>query len=771
MELYLHHGNVLLSCFLCVKISSANKYKNVKFYRKTKGIRSMKDKNTIFPCSISISDLPVSLFLADLAIEHTEKEMWKERVAAMLSHIKRICKPEAFLCFPAERVLSQQTFFPKNCALLAVTLGELADISENNFADSYLFHLISTRLLFTITEQSETQLNELCAQNQSKVVRRLEAPSDFDSKLLPSLLAQFQGKSSISLIENQTLNPLNSMLFVYELQETNCENRNNDYSAHHCNTCQRMNCPMRRYHLTILPERKVLFLRPDESISSALISAGIALRNDCGGQGSCGKCHIQVTDGSLPITQADKRAFSILQLASGFRLACQAHLSTDISIKLCSLAETQMQTVSSFHTHASQADALAAQTALEGQYGIAIDIGTTTLAAALVRLSDGVIVQTASSINRQRLYGADVISRIQAATKSRAKAISMQRLIIGDLLTLIKQFLANPIFTAEGEPTSSIVRIVLSGNTTMIHLLMGYDCSGLGVYPFTPHSTSTIQSTFLEIFRDSLLQCPVMILPGISAFVGGDIVSDFLSCEFDQKSDISLLIDLGTNGEMAIGNKDKILVSSTAAGPAFEGGSIQYGTGSIPGAISNISMKENTLLITTIDEKAPCGICGTGVLELTALLLEQHYMDFFGLLKEPWQQTGFPVAKTSYGEEIKFTQQDIRQVQLAKSAIRSGIELLLKESGYRYEDISKVYLAGGFGAYLNIEKAVSIGLLPKELSDKVIAVGNASLHGAVLCCQQPDRLQNLEQLISVCREQNLAELPDFQELFLKHMNF
>ena len=315
----------------------------------------------------------------------------------------------------------------------------------------------------------------------------------------------------------------------------------------------------------------------------------------------------------------------------------------------------------------------------------------------------------------------------------------------------------------------SIEQITIAANTTMVHLLMGYSCETLGVYPFTPVNLDTIHTTAKELLSDEIPDCPVTILPGISTYVGGDIVSGLYALDFHKKDRVSILIDLGTNGEMAIGNKDRLLVSSTAAGPAFEGGNIVCGTGSIPGAICSVSIDDSLHAhVKTIAGKTPFGICGTGVIESTCELLNAELIDETGLLDEDYFETGFPLALE---EKIYFYQKDIREIQLAKSAIRAGLETLRLKYNIPYEEIEHIYIAGGFGYKLNIQKAVKIGLFPEECKDKIIAVGNSSLNGAVKSLWTSDSQSTWTELIDHSAEVELSADKDFQEFYMEHMLF
>jgi uncharacterized 2Fe-2S/4Fe-4S cluster protein (DUF4445 family) len=231
------------------------------------------------------------------------------------------------------------------------------------------------------------------------------------------------------------------------------------------------------------------------------------------------------------------------------------------------------------------------------------------------------------------------------------------------------------------------------------------------------------------------------------------------------------LIDLGTNGEMAIGNRDRILVTSTAAGPAFEGGNISCGMGSVKGAICSVNIADGNVSCGTIGDKAPIGLCGTGVIETVYELMKNELIDETGMLDEDYFDDGFVLAKTPEGEDISFTQKDVREIQLAKSAVRAGMETLILRFGVGYEDIDRVFLAGGFGYKMNLEKAIGIGLLPEELRDKISAVGNSSLGGAVVYLTEEDAPQRIEHIVELSEEISLATDKDFNQFYTDYMFF
>lgn len=516
-----------------------------------------------------------------------------------------------------------------------------------------------------------------------------------------------------------------------------------------------------------------------ETLLEALIGHGLPYRADCGGRGACGKCKIRVTEGYVKPTVQDEKLFSQEELKAGYRLACKAVPDGDVTIMLCSLGEQDMKAVAENQfggnvTAQEKDNENFGYSTMEDrthphEYIIAIDLGTTTLAFLLSEASDGTVLSTYTLMNPQRAYGADIISRIKASVDGKRDVLQtkIQRALLQGIQEVIKQ---------SGVTPEAVTQLAIAGNTTMIHLLLGYSCETLGVYPFLPVNTDTHRLSLGDLFTEdmglpqSMKKLSALILPGISAFIGGDIVAGLAVCGFHSSESISLLIDLGTNGELALGNKDKLLVASTAAGPAFEGGNISCGTGSIPGAVSHVKIEDDILRYETISSKEPQGICGTGVIELVAELYRSGIIDETGLLCEKYFADGYPIE---YQGRTAFTllQKDIRELQLAKAAIRAGVEVLLKYYGITYEHVDRVYLAGGFGYYLNADKAIQIGLLPKEWKDRITAVGNSSLAGAKESARSKEYVTVLEKLAEKAQEVRLSLSPDFNELYLQYMSF
>lgn len=502
-----------------------------------------------------------------------------------------------------------------------------------------------------------------------------------------------------------------------------------------------------------------LTVRENESVLDALMRADVSFSAVCGGTGKCGKCKVRLLEGEISVTESDRQHFTASELEGGLRLACRAYPKEPVKVEVLYGSEDGFEAVAE---HAQTAMASAWEQS--GSFGIAVDIGTTTIAMQLVALDTGEIAGTYTAMNRQRRFGADVISRMKASVEGHKEELRLS--IREDLGKGIRNLIRDA-----GICTDAVTELAIAGNTTMIHLLMGYPCKGLGAYPFTPVNIGLIEDTYERILGDTFLQAKVRILPGISVFVGGDIVSGLYERNADRSEEYSLLIDLGTNGEMALGNKERILVTSAAAGPAFEGGNIRFGMGSVKGAIASVTIGDRGPEVGTIAGKAPIGICGTGVIEAAAELLRTGLMDGTGCLEEAYFEDGYPLAKAEDGSTISLTQKDIREIQLAKAAVRAGLEILLLRYGITGEEVARVYLAGGFGFHLNRHKAAAIGLLPEELEDKVEIIGNSALSGAVKFLLDPEAFDRTSKIVKCAEEIILSMDPDFNRLYIEYMGF
>lgn len=459
---------------------------------------------------------------------------------------------------------------------------------------------------------------------------------------------------------------------------------------------------------------------------------------DCNGRGTCGKCRVSV--------------------GGETKLACQTEVCKGMNVTILN-QEDNFTIEVGYHSDAGEMNA-----AEECKRPcIAVDIGTTTVVLQLIDITTGKVAATRSFLNGQRQYGADVVTRIQYAGEGG----------LDTLVNVIRTDLANAIEAVcidAGVSSAALEHICIAGNTTMMYLLLGYPCQSLGVFPFEPAYAIKDQYTYTDVFGKAGLSCPFYLLPWVSAYVGGDITAGYLACRA-HPNETALLIDMGTNGEMMLWSGNKNWCTSTAAGPAFEGGGITFGTGSIPGAISFVDIVEGKIICETIGGAAPVGICGSGVLDTAARLYQAGYVDETGHMEDPYFDDGVVLAQGADGKPILFLQKDIRELQLAKSAVRAGVEILLSEADIRIDQLDAVYLAGGFGQKLRLESAVAIGLLPEALAAKARPSGNSSLGGCVRVCTDLALLKIAADLSKQSKEVMLSTHKDFQNLFMDYMAF
>jgi len=441
--------------------------------------------------------------------------------------------------------------------------------------------------------------------------------------------------------------------------------------------------------------------------------------------------------------------------------------------------------------------------------GAAVDIGTTTVVVCLLDFQSEKILGTLAEANVQRWAGADVIARIAAADN----AESLARMRDGIRGQIVKMLLA--LTGKIGLDPEAIERIVLAGNPTMLHLLAGANPAGIAKAPFVPvfnagmdlmppcgsnpiasgapasgtrasgapgvRNSNSGQHLPLNTSWPFNPECRIMLIPGISAYVGADIVAGLLACGLDRPSqETSLFLDLGTNGEIVLRMRGQMWCCSAAAGPAFEGACIAFGSPSVPGAIDHVSVVGCNLSISVLGGGTPIGICGSGILDTVACLLSVGAIDETGRIDTSCQKLD-PSYFASYQEKpavlldkaagIYLTQDDIRQIQLAKAAIEAGVEILIKEAQIKGSNIDTIYLAGGFGSRLNPASAVRIGFFPKDFGGKILAVGNSSLAGAEIVALRRGAFDRCANLALGCTNIELSGRSDFVEYFSEGMFF
>lgn len=664
--------------------------------------------------------------------------------------LRRSLQAKAVLAFSGERLY------------VILTLGAAVSRQIDRYHDdgdelaAVLFGAMADTCLFALEQQVLQQLRLICRQKGCGIICRHEPGSDLPLSVQADAVRETAAGRTVGVTVNaaMALSPEKSMSLVFDL----CGDSSVFQVKHDCTSCPKTDCAQRQagtvqeIHLTCPSGCRV---------HEYIQSQGTALVLPCGGKGMCGKCRVRVICGKLSVTPEDKRIFSEKQLAQGWRLACKA--VTQEAVELA-VPVQERQGFSALAAEATDDDTLSL--AAGHDYGLAIDIGTTTLAAALVDGTDGKILATATAVNSQRSFGADVISRIGAACHGKGKAL--WKAVRRDLTRLLKQ-----LFQDHPGVAGHCHRMAIAANTTMLHLLMGWSCEGLGNWPFHPVSLGGKSYDVQAVLgrQDVLTDCTVTLLPGMSTYVGADITAGIWQCGLASSDEVSLFVDLGTNGEMVLGNKDQRFIASAPAGPALEGGKLTWGTGSVPGAICGVRIERGRAKVKTIDHAIPVGICGTGILEAMAGLVREGLVDETGKLVEPYFHKGFPLASTLDYQRITLSQQDIREIQMAKSAIRAGIESLIERSGISRQRIRQVWLAGGFGYYLDPQKAAVIGLLPADLAERTTAVGNTSLKGAVGLLTGAVTLEELQAIAAGAEEIVLGNDEAFQRLYIDYLNF
>ncbi|MGO8757584.1 MAG: ASKHA domain-containing protein [Terracidiphilus sp.] len=487
------------------------------------------------------------------------------------------------------------------------------------------------------------------------------------------------------------------------------------------------------------------------SLVAALSAHGVEF--PCGGIGECGGCGVRVLSGALPVTDADRAVFPPDQLAAGWRLACHARAESPLVLecgqwRMEVLADTatpaRTETVApSFPRPVRKGwESITKNPAL----GIAIDLGTTTIAAQLVDPASGSVLGVETLLNPQAAFGSDVMSRIRAALDGR------------DLTTPIRAALGQVVARLAAGREPQIAEVLLVGNTVMHHLFSGLSVEPLSRVPFQSPHLGEQRFTPRDLAWDLPAACTIRFVRCIGGFVGSDILAGIVAAGMGNGPDLTALIDLGTNGEIAIGNRAGIVCASTAAGPAFEAGAIRMGMRAVTGAIAYVTLASGALSATVIGDVAPRGICGSGLVDAVAAGLRSGAILSNGRVANGTKL--FPIAPP-----VVLYQSDIRELQLAKAAVASGFRLLLKRLAAGSDSLRAIHLAGAFGNYVQIDSAIRIGLIeaPPAL---IHAAGNTALRGAkllLLSAEEPP-LPPIEHV-------SLAADPAFQDEFAGCMTF
>jgi uncharacterized 2Fe-2S/4Fe-4S cluster protein (DUF4445 family) len=523
----------------------------------------------------------------------------------------------------------------------------------------------------------------------------------------------------------------------------------------------------------------IVQLKPDgnKTALELLREQGLNITADCSGEGRCGKCRIKVVEGDIPVTKEDMRFFDATKYLQGYRLACRAVVKDPVTVEIPDPLEAQILTsVGTQNTHrpkrmnasTSRIDIIKKDAAdLSTMYASA-DIGTTSIVVMLYDAA-GEVIATASAINPQRCFGADVVSRIQAARAGRDRSM---RAMTADTLRDCLLDLAD-VFNAD---VSNIKDLVIVGNTAMLHILRGLDCNGLAAYPFKPVSLDFVREPGYNLLGNGFETATVIYFPGISAFVGADVVSGVYGLDLAKDDTPKLFIDMGTNGELVLFTKDGLTCSSSSAGPAFEGGELSCGMAGMTGAVESVQIVMDDdgrpgVMCKVIGGGHVKGLCGSGAMKLLSELVMHGFVDEDGTLSEEYFYDGFPFAETEDGTVLCMTQLDVRALQLAKSAIRAISELMLKSAGV---EKPRIILAGGMGSFVEPEALKYIGMLPEG---EISFAGNTALLGtkrfveALAKGKETEAVKELMHIALETKEIVASQDPEFQGLFLEYMGF
>lgn len=486
--------------------------------------------------------------------------------------------------------------------------------------------------------------------------------------------------------------------------------------------------------LTLSPAGRRIDAAANSPLRDALFEAGVEF--PCGGRGRCKGCRVKVLRGELPATADDLAAFSTEDIAAGWRLACRHKVSGDLELEL---AQWEMAVLGD--------DSALSFTPREG-LGIAVDLGTTTIAAQLLDLSTGNVLAVRSALNAQARHGADILSRAEYALAGGA----------AELTGLIRDQIGAMVAEMMAEARGSLRRVAVVGNTAMHHLFCGLDIAPLATHPFLPEHPEAVAFTAKELGWNIGDEVTVRFMPCIGGLVGADILAGVVATGLGKRDGLTALVDLGTNGEVVVAKDGRLVCTSTAAGPAFEGAKIAMGMRAATGAISEVTVAGDALTCRVIGGGRPRGLCGSGLVDAVAAGLQLGRIEPNGRLREAW----------TLADGVTLSPKDVRELQLAKAAIAAGLTILTARFGAKPCDISELHLAGAFGNSINRMSAHRIGLL-RQPPERIRPAGNTALKGAKLALfAEGDAWDGLARAIE---HVPLKDDPAFEDIFVDEMGF
>jgi uncharacterized 2Fe-2S/4Fe-4S cluster protein (DUF4445 family) len=521
-------------------------------------------------------------------------------------------------------------------------------------------------------------------------------------------------------------------------------------------------------NITLLPHGRQIVTNTGENVLEALLAHNIFLRSDCGGKGKCGKCRVEIIAGDGSATSLE---------------ACTLKISGNISLRIPELSLLSPHIIDKAPAilPASFLSKPVKNSSAGRLPGIAVDLGTTTLAVYLCDTANRKVLSSVAVKNPQALYGDDVMSRIGQIGEDPGKLVRLQQLVIKAIEWGIGVLLEDAALAAE-----SLKEMVVVGNPTMIHILLGVSPFSIGLSPYTPQFFEARQTPAADLGL-AFPHVTVHTLPQVSGFIGGDMLAAILATELAGQPTGTLLVDLGTNGELVLKGGDGLYATSCATGPAFEGAALSCGMQAIPGAIDKvvIDVRENIPKYSVVRkndtvEIRPSGLCGSGVISAVSALIQSGLVDSSGLFDrsaaalrqsadEGRRYVIVAADQAAYGREIAISQKDIRAVQLGKAALITGIEFLLRAAGV--EKVQKIMIAGAFGSYLDKEDMAALGMIPAIDPKSIEVYGNSAGAGAIMAlCDEEYRLL-AEEYAADLRVIELAAKRDFQNAFIQRLGF
>jgi uncharacterized 2Fe-2S/4Fe-4S cluster protein (DUF4445 family) len=548
---------------------------------------------------------------------------------------------------------------------------------------------------------------------------------------------------------------------------------------------------MSRETVHIQIDQRTLTTEKRVTLMESMVSAGVLLRSDCGGRGRCGKCRVRVADvepGGLSEPDGEERqALGADRLAAGWRLACRAHVLGEVSLNLPGESRLTLEVAQKglpLLLSRQESPPAPRRASVAPGYGIAVDVGTTTIAIYLCDRENRAVVASTSLRNPQAIFGDDVISRISAVRRDPETLPRLQNMVVSAVDWAVSALCRRTQIDPHG-----IGAVVAVGNSTMVHLLLGEDPSSIGVFPYAPRfleeRTVLAGSIGLKFNPGACLRT----LPLISGYLGADIVGGALAANLPGMRPGAILVDVGTNGEVMVVAGGGLAATSCATGPAFEGAAIRHGMQATSGAIDGVSFNRETRCLgyrviqpDTGPPQPPAGICGSGIISTVAELLRAGVISTSGSFDpsclSPCLRRGehgsfefeiVPGWASRDGRPISLTQGDVRAVQLAKGALRTGIDLLCREK--MIDRPSSLLLAGAFGSYINKRDALQLGMFPNMKEEEIEVVGNAAGVGAILALCEEEYFDRSRDLARATQVFELGGHPDFQNMFIQSLTF